>query len=95
MYKLKITDKAEAEYQEAYWFYEDKQLGLGVRYEVEIEKLIHLLLKRPHLFSRKYKHFREALVKHFPYFIVYEIIIDTVVIHSFFHTSRNPKKKHK
>ncbi|MBI2966516.1 MAG: hypothetical protein HYY40_01715 [Bacteroidetes bacterium] len=43
----------------------------------------------------KYKNFREALLKRFPYLIVYEIVKDKTVIHSFFHTSRNPKKKYK
>ncbi len=94
MYRLKITDRAEAEYKKAYWFYEDRQPGLGDRYEAEAEKLIQLILENPRLFPRKYKRYREGLMKRFPFFIVYEITVDTIILHSFFHTSQNPKKKH-
>ena len=47
----------------------------------------------PYLFQRKYKHYREAVFKKLPYYIFYEIIGNLVIVHSFFHASRNPKGK--
>ena len=84
---------AEEEYSSAFLFYQEKQHGLGVRFEKETDHLMKKLESNPYLFQRKYKHYREAVYKRFPYFIVYEIIDSTVIIHSFFNAKRNPKRK--
>lgn len=94
MYRITITEKAEAEYNAAYWYYEKKRSGLGASYEYETGILLKTIRETPLLFQRKYKQYREALLKKFPYFIVYEIISEAIVVHSFFHTSRHPFKKY-
>ena len=63
------------------------------KFEKEAEYLIDKLKVNPFLFQRKYKYYREANLKRFPYFIVYEIIDNTIIIHSFFHAHRNPARK--
>ena len=95
MYSIIITEKAETEYYTAYWYYEEARPGLGVSFEHEVGKSLKTIKKNPVLFQRKYKRYREALLRRFPFFIVYEIIKDRIIVHSFFHTSRNPKKKYK
>ena len=92
-YKIEITTIAEEEYISAYQYYEEKLLGLGAKFEKETDLIMNTLISNPYLFQRKYKHYREAIYKHFPYFIVYEILNNSIIIHSFFHTSRNPKRK--
>lgn len=94
MYYIFITEKAELEYYDVYWYYEEKQSGLGASYEHETDTMLKTIKKNHLLFQRKYKQFREALMKKFPYFVVYEIIQDEIVVHSFFHTSRNPARKY-
>ena len=93
VYKIEISTLAEEEYSSAYTYYEDQQHGLGEKFEKEAEHLIDKLKVNPFLFQRKYKHYREAILKKFPYYIVYEIIDNTVIIHSFFQANRNPKRK--
>jgi plasmid stabilization system protein ParE len=92
-YSLFVSKKASEEYSDAFWFYEGSRPGLGIAFEAEVEKLFQQIQKNPYLFPRRFKRFREALVKRFPFFIVYEIIRKTAVIHSVFHTSRNPEPK--
>lgn len=92
-YKVEITLLAEEEYSDAFHYYEEQLDGLGIKFEKETENLVNKLKTNPYLFQRKYKHYREAVYKRFPYFIVYEIIDNSVIIHSFFHAKRNPKKK--
>lgn len=58
-----------------------------------MESIMDKLILNPYLFQRRYKHYREAVLKKFPYYVVYEIIGNTVIVQSFFHSSRNPKKK--
>jgi plasmid stabilization system protein ParE len=93
IYKLFFTELAEGEYIEAFKYYEEQQEGLGEKFEFEIENIIKYLLTNPFIFQRKFKHYREAPLKKFPYFIVYEIYGKSIIINSIFHTSRNPKKK--
>jgi plasmid stabilization system protein ParE len=92
-FKLEITLLAEEEYSSAFHYYEEQQSGLGDKFENETEYLLDKLKANPYLFQRKYKHYREANFKRFPYYIVYEIIDNSVIIHSFFHANRNPKRK--
>jgi hypothetical protein len=93
VFKLEITDLAEEEYSLAFIYYQGQQPELGDKFENETDYLITKLKANPYLFQRKYKYYREAVYKKFPYYIVYEIIDSSVVIHSFFHANRNPKKK--
>jgi hypothetical protein len=93
VFKLEITDLAEEEYSLAFNYYQGQQLGLGDKFEKVTDYLINKLKANPYLFQRKYKHYREAVYKKFPYYIVYEIIDSSVLIHSFFHANRNPKRK--
>ena len=92
-FKLEITVLAEEEYSSAFYYYEGQQPGLGDKFEKETDYLMDKLRVNPYLFQRKYKHYREALYRRFPYYIVYEIIENSVIIHSFFHANRNPKRK--
>ena len=92
-FKIEITTLANEEYVSAFHYYEEQQIGLGTKFEKETDYLIDKLKENPYLFERKFKQYREAVYKKFPYFIVYEIISESVVILSFFHTSRNPKRK--
>jgi plasmid stabilization system protein ParE len=92
-FKLEITTLAEEEYSSAFHYYEEQQLGLGDKFEKETDYLMDKLKQNPYLFQRKYKHYREAVFKRFPYFIIYEIIDNSVIVHSFFQANRNPKRK--
>ena len=94
-YKLRLTEKAEKEYIEAFLYYEEKQAGLGLRFEKELEQLLAVIEKTPFLFARKYKHFYEPMLKHFPFLIVFEIIDADIIIQSIYHAKQNPKKKYK
>jgi len=92
-FKIEITILAEEEYYSAYHYYQGQLSGLGEKFEKETDYLMDKLKTNPYLFQRKYKHYREAVFKRFPHYIVYEIIENTVVVHSFFHANRNPKRK--
>ncbi len=93
IYKIVISQSAELEYASAYHYYEDQLVGLGDRFEKETDFLIDKLKQNPYLFERRFKYYREANLNKFPYFIIYEIIADSVIIHSFFHSKRHPAKK--
>ncbi len=95
-YTIIFHPKAEKEYLESVIWYENSLIGLGQSFFTEIENALKQIQKKPLLFPQKNTQFREAVVKKFPYVIVYEIKepIHQINILSVFHTKRNPKKKH-
>jgi len=93
LYKLEITALAEEEYFSAFYYYEEQQVGLGIKFQKATETLMDKLKVNPYIFQRRFKHYREAVYSRFPYFIVFEIMDNSVIIHSFFHSSRSPKRK--
>ena len=92
-FKVLITKHAEVDYITAFKYYDEKNSQIGLKFELETQDLINTLMSNPYLFQRKYKHYREAIYKNFPYLISYEISENLVVIYSFFHARRNPKSK--
>ena len=90
-----ISEYALLQTEESFNYYESKEKGLGIRFKNEIIIIFELIKKNPLLFPAKFKHYREALVKGFPFLIVYEIEPKEVIILNVFHTSQNPKKKTK
>ena len=94
-FSLTFHPKAEKEYLESVAWYEDALIGLGQEFVDEIETTFDHISKNPFLFPvKKIKH-REAVVKKFPFVIVF--VVDqkqlSVTILSVYHTSRNPGEK--
>ncbi|BAU55456.1 type II toxin-antitoxin system RelE/ParE family toxin [Mucilaginibacter gotjawali] len=94
---IKFYRKAYREYFEAYKWYEERQPGLGDRFENSVKKLIDAIDKHPLIFANKAYDTREGKTEDFPYLVVYKIYPKKNVIYitSIFHTSRNPKKKYR
>jgi hypothetical protein len=60
-----------------------------------MELLLNNISKQPKLYSEKYKQFRQALIKPFPYLIIFEIIEETIVVHKVIYAKKNPNKLYK
>src|ERR1035437_5604812 len=88
---------AEKEYLESVSWYEDNLTGLGSDFIREVEKVLTHIETNPFLYAVKKQQLREALIKTFPYVIVYKIIPKQkqIIIVSVFHTSRHPVLKYK
>jgi plasmid stabilization system protein ParE len=93
--RLGIRDKAVAEIQEAFNWYQNQQTGLGNKFISELENYFEVIHKTPKTFKRSYKVYREIPLKIFPFIVVYFIdeIEKIIVVASVFHTSRNPEDK--
>ena len=93
-YALEIHPKAENETVDAYNWY-DQYNGLGEMFLSDLESVYKKIELNPDFFSKAGKGFRQAVLKQFPYVVVYEIKRTRVVVYAVFHTSRNPKQKFK
>jgi hypothetical protein len=92
-YKLIIAEVAVFQLADACLFYQSREINLGKDLEQEVTDLLKIIEANPFLFSVKFGTMREAVVKRFPFVIVYEIIDRSILIVSVFHTKQNPKKK--
>jgi len=94
VFKLKILKLAETEINESINFYESRRAGLGKRYLGYLKAYFKILQTHPELFEiKRPPYYRELPLKKFPFVIIYEIYQKEILIHSVFHTSKNPTKK--
>jgi len=93
-YNFRILTRAQKEIYESGDWYEEKQTGLGYRFENEVIGKIRLIIKNPLHYPLKGK-FREASLNSFPFLILYRIdeAKRTIVVLSVFHMKRHPKNK--
>lgn len=94
VFKLTILPLAEAEINESIDFYEGRSVGLGKRFLIYLKGYFKILKTHPELFEIKNPpYYRELPLEKFPFVIIYEIYENEVIVHSVFHTSKNPTKK--
>jgi len=94
VYKLEIWNKAKIEIIEGYFWYVSKKSNLGFEFIEEVEEMFEYINKYPEHYQIKYKErYREAVLKRFPYLIIYEIIQQTMVVYAVFPTKDYPNKK--
>lgn len=89
-YNLIINEEAKVEISDSYAWYEEQQNNLGERFLDVLDKCFSLILSNPKLFPVKHKNMRQALLKDFPFAVIYEIENHDIVVFAVFHTSRKP-----
>lgn len=96
-FNIEFDPKAEKEYFDAWDWYEGQVVGLGDRFGYALVKQIQSISKNPLAYPSKNTNTRELKVEDFPFLIVYKVFPKKNIIYitSIFHTSRNPKKKHR
>ncbi len=90
--KLVILDAAEADIDEALGWYEQRQTGLGFEFMRAVDARIRSIQRNPEMCGVVERHYRRALVRRFPFAILYAYSEDTVTIYGVFHNSRDPAK---
>ena len=94
IFKIKILKLAELEIDNTVDFYESRSKGLGKRFFIYLKSYYKILKTNPEIFEvKKPPFYRELPMSKFPFVIIYEIFENEVLIHSVFHTSRNPNAK--
>jgi plasmid stabilization system protein ParE len=95
--KTIFSSTAAKDIESSYHWYENRRKGLGDQFINLIDLTIQLMLSNPEGFPNKYKQYREATLKKFPYQIIYEYLKESQTIYVFrvFHTKRHPKIKYK
>lgn len=94
--KLEIAfrPEAEKEFREAISWYARQKKGLGKRFAAAVRQALKRLRSLPRLHSIVISDVRRAIVKGFPYVILYRVTASEIVVLAVFHTKRDPGDWH-
>lgn len=87
---LHFLPEASAELQEAAEYYESRQEGLGCRFRNEVLEVCGLVLQQPLLWREHPGGYRRVNCPVFPYYVVYFIRSERIVIAAVAHGHRHP-----
>ncbi len=91
VYKLEFHPEAEAEFDEAFGWYQQESPGLEQAFFDEYLLLEIRIEKNPREFPLVLVDIRRANFHRFPYSIYFTIEGKTVLVHAIFHQKRDPK----
>ena len=86
-----VRPEAEQDLLETIQWYEDQCVGLGIRFQREVEKVFGAIESTPELFGTVHRDTRRACTKRFPFAVYYRIEAREIVIQAIIHTQRNPQ----
>ena len=89
-YKVKIRPEAENDLKEAFSWYEDKRLGLGYDFLLQVDAGLKFIERNPEVHSLEYKGIRKHLIKRFPYKIIYLVEKEKIIVLAVIHGRRSP-----
>ena len=89
---LILLPEAEQDITEAYYWYQERELGLGEEFLRCIDASIQFIERNPEIYVFAHEQYRRALVRRFPYAIFYESFEETITVYAVFHCSQNSKK---
>ncbi|MEK6538771.1 MAG: type II toxin-antitoxin system RelE/ParE family toxin [Nitrospirota bacterium] len=89
-YKVIIRPEAENDLKEAFSWYEDKRLGLGYDFLLQVDAALRFIERNPEIHSSGYKETRRHLIKRFPYKIIYLFEKEKIIVLAVIHGKRSP-----
>lgn len=89
-----LTTAAEKDLAEALAWYDAIARDLGDRFDVEVRRALAFIEENPLLYARAFREKRCVKLPTFPYWVIYEMHTETVVVMAVFCTSRHPSIWH-
>ena len=90
--RVYLRPEAEEEIGQAAEWYDERGLGLGSAFLDEVSRTIDDLLSAPERYPIVDASIRKAVLRRFPYLILYRVKDEEVVVISCFHTRRDPRE---
>jgi plasmid stabilization system protein ParE len=85
-----LRDEAQAEFDEAFDYYEGQRPGLGVEFVAQVQRVFDRISVNPLMHSPVLGDVRKAVVTRFPYCVFYRAHADRVEVLAVFHSRRDP-----
>jgi plasmid stabilization system protein ParE len=84
-------DEAEADIAEAALWYERRAVGLGAEFVRSVDACFAIISRQPDIFPVVYRQTRMALLRRFPYLVIYRLFPDFVSVVAVVHGRRHPR----
>jgi hypothetical protein len=94
-YEIILSEKAEIQIEDAYFFYENIRLTLADKFLTKVNDCINSILINPFTYKIIFENYHQAIVKKFPFVIIYTQNENIILITSVYNTYRNPVNKFK
>lgn len=91
MTRIVLEPEAEQDIADAFGWYEVQRPGLGDRFLVSIEQCLEAIARAPTAYRVVELDVRRALLRTFPYGLLYRVRGDSVFVVACFHGKRNPR----
>ena len=90
-FSIVFRREAQTEFDEAFDWYEQKQLGLGVDFLNQVTEALTRVQAMPESYEIVFQGVRRTVVQKFPYSIFYQIEMSQITVLAVFHSKRDPK----
>ena len=87
---LSFLEVAEAEFNDAFEYYESEQVGLGHRFKFEVSRAVSRITAHPTAYQMLGKRTRRCLIAKFPYGIIFQQADNEIMIVAVAHLHRRP-----
>jgi plasmid stabilization system protein ParE len=85
-----LRDEAQAEFDEAFDFYEQRRAGLGLAFVTKVQDVFERIAANPRMHAPVFADVRKAVVAKFPYCVYFRADQARVEVIAVFHASRDP-----
>ena len=92
--RIRFHPEADVEFQEAIRWYGRQRTGLDAEFVLCVEEALDRISRWPEMFPVVHRHARRAVVRRFPFVIVFETGHDEIRVLSVFHSRRDPAQWH-
>ena len=95
IFRLEVKPDAREELAIAAIYYESLSEGLGIKFLDAWEVTAAIIQKNPLGFAVRKRNFRQALLRKFPYLVIFEVLENTVVVYGIIRAMKHPSKRYK
>lgn len=87
-----VRDAAQEDIREAVEWYERQSPGLGMEFLRCVDDCLSLMSRYPELFPEVHRKSRMALLRRFPYLVIYRPTPELISVIAVMHGSRHPRR---
>lgn len=88
--RVEVLEPAEAEFREAVEYYNQQAEGLGYEFAAEVRRTLSRIVRFPDDWAALSPRTRRCRTNRFPYGIVYQLRVDTILVVAVMHMRRHP-----
>src|SRR2546430_11217291 len=87
---IKFRRAARAEFDEAHDWHEQQKPGLGDQFAERVQEVLDRISPTPEMHQCIHKDVRRAIVRGFPYSVLYRVKTNKISVVAVFHAKRDP-----